>query len=78
MLSLILKFMILYTVCTLVYLLFKMAYYSIGRRYVTKTSEGSFVNRALKVFIRNGTKLDQDDYFTIGVFVILIIVLKII
>ncbi|AQT86111.1 hypothetical protein ERICIV_01421 [Paenibacillus larvae subsp. larvae] len=78
MLYLFLKFVFLYTICTLVYFLFKVSYYSIGKKYIKKTSKGSLVNWALKVFIKNGTKLDQSDYFTVGAFVFLIIALKLI
>ncbi|MFT0918935.1 hypothetical protein VSK90_22415 [Bacillus swezeyi] len=43
-------------------------YYSISKKLITKTADGTKLNWALNVFVKNGKKLDSNDYFVMGIF----------
>ncbi|TWK72981.1 hypothetical protein CHCC20335_1646 [Bacillus paralicheniformis] len=42
-------------------------YYNIGKNLVKKTAEGTKMNWAMNVLVKNGTKMDGDDYFMTAV-----------
>ncbi|AMR49248.1 MULTISPECIES: hypothetical protein [Bacillus amyloliquefaciens group] len=61
------KFMLLFLFCSLAYYLFKIVYYNIGKNIALKTPEGTKTNRTALVFVKNGTTLNEGDYFMIAV-----------
>ncbi|AJO18267.1 hypothetical protein VJC19_07630 [Bacillus paralicheniformis] len=62
------KFILFYLFGTIAFALFKVMYYSISKKLITKTADGTKLNWALNVFVKNGKKLDSNDYFVMGVF----------
>ncbi|MDU0070019.1 MULTISPECIES: hypothetical protein [Bacillus] len=61
------KFILLYLLCSVAFAFFKVMYYNIGKKFVTKTVDGTKLNWALNVFVKNGTKMDSSDYFIMAV-----------
>lgn len=61
------KFILLFLLCSVAFSLFKVLYYNIGKKFVTKTVDGTKLNWALNVFVKNGTKMDSSDYFIMAV-----------
>ncbi|MGG0916415.1 hypothetical protein ABE147_18020 [Bacillus velezensis] len=61
------KFILLFLLCSLAYYLFKIVYYNIGKNIALKTPEGTKTNRMGHVFVKNGTTLNEGDYFMIAV-----------
>ncbi|MGV7097616.1 hypothetical protein ACWA16_01385 [Bacillus subtilis] len=61
------KFILLYIFCSFAYYLFKVAYYNIGKKLALSTSEGTKANWVANVFIKNGTKLTDGDYFMVAI-----------
>ncbi|MDQ0806057.1 hypothetical protein [Priestia megaterium] len=59
-----LNFMIISLLCLASYYLFRVVAYSLGRKYVDKTSEGNVSNWALSVLVRGGKKMEFSDYVT--------------
>ncbi|MCC9265486.1 hypothetical protein [Bacillus velezensis] len=55
--------MLLFLFCTMAYYLFKVVYYNIGKNIALKTPEGTKTNRTARMFVKNGTKLNDGDYF---------------
>ncbi|WP_326150518.1 hypothetical protein [Bacillus velezensis] len=60
------KFMLLFLLCSLAYYLFKIVYYNIGKNIALKTPKGTKTNRTAHVFVKNGTTLNEGDYFMIA------------
>ena len=46
------KFVLFYVFCSVAFALFKVMYYNISKKWVTKTAEGTKLNWALNVFLR--------------------------
>ncbi|NPC92863.1 hypothetical protein HOO54_11640 [Bacillus sp. WMMC1349] len=65
------KFFLFYLFGSFAFALFKVTYYHISKKFVTKTADGTKLNWALNVFVKNGKKMDSNDYFVIGVFTVL-------
>ena len=61
------KFILFYLFGTIAFALFKVMYYSISKKLITKTADGTKLNWALNVFVKNGTKMDSSDYFIMAV-----------
>ncbi|MFT3655717.1 hypothetical protein DALLNEIH_02142 [Bacillus sp. B01(2024)] len=61
------KFILLFLFCTLVYYLFKVVYYNVGKKVALNASEGTKANWVANVLIKNGTKLTDGDYFMVAV-----------
>lgn len=61
------KFVLLYFFCSVGFSIFKVMYYIIGKNLVKKTAEGTKMNWAMNVLVKNGTKMDGDDYFMMAV-----------
>lgn len=43
-------------------------YYSISKKLITKTAEGTKLHWALNLFVKDGKKLDSSDYFLVSAF----------
>jgi hypothetical protein len=61
------KFILLYLFLSIAFALFKVLYYNIGKKFVSKTADGTILHWALSVFVKNGTKMDSNDYFVMAV-----------
>ncbi|KAA6453193.1 hypothetical protein [Bacillus swezeyi] len=62
------KFILFYLFGSVAFALFKVMYYNISKKFVTKTADGTKLNWTLNVFVKNGKKMDSNDYFVMGVF----------
>ncbi|MED3623153.1 hypothetical protein [Neobacillus thermocopriae] len=67
------KFILLFLLCSVAFSLFKVLYYNIGKKFVTKTVDETKLNWALIIFVKNGTKMDCSDYFIMAVLATLFI-----
>ncbi|MGG3853286.1 hypothetical protein ABET36_02455 [Caldifermentibacillus hisashii] len=65
------KFILFYLLGTIAFALYKVMYYSISKKLITNTVEGTKLYWALNLFVKDGKKLDDSDYFTIVVFAVL-------
>ncbi len=65
------KFILFYLLGTIAFALYKVMYYSISKKLITKTVEGTKLYWALNLFVKDRKKLDDSDYFTIAVFAVL-------
>ncbi|MCY9290760.1 hypothetical protein MOF05_20620 [Bacillus haynesii] len=61
------KFVLFYLFCSVAFAIFKVMYYNISKKFVSKTVDGTKLNWALNVFVKNGTKMDSSDYFIMAV-----------
>ena len=61
------KFVLFYLFCLAAFAIFKVMYYNISKKWVAKTEEGTKLNWALNVFVKNGKKMDSNDCFVMGV-----------
>jgi len=68
MLSVIWKFILFYIFVSIALAFFKRIYYSISKKLITKTTEGTKLHWALNLFVKDGKKLDSDDYFLVSTF----------
>ena len=64
------KFILFYLLGTIAFALYKVMYYSISKKLITKTVEGTKLYWALNLFVKDSKKLDSDDYFVVGVFAV--------
>ena len=62
------KFISFYLFCTIAFSLYKVMYYNTSKKLITKTTDGTKLHWFLNIFVKDGKKLDSDDYFLIGAF----------
>ena len=67
MLVLMVKFILLFILCSISISLFKACVYTAGKKLIDRNAEGSALNWTCSVFIKNGVAMTGDDCFIMAV-----------